>query len=163
MKGFDAHEQSHKSQVIDNVMDGVALSGHYRLFVTEHATQPVYVVQKVTEDTQAKTKFQTNYFLRSYYPSLFFGSRKKNVPGAQDAVTTDTLHVDKLNALVTVRVNADGIAEAPGVDFTSLIDRACYAQYTNRYHIMCMQKHKVDAQSDSTKLQHTLALYFNMT
>ena len=158
MKGFDAHEQSHKSQGIDKVMDGVTLFGHYRLFVTEHATQPVYVVQKVTEDTQAKTKFQTNYFLQFYYPSLFFGSRKKNVPEAQDAVTTDTLHVDKLNALVTVRVNADGIAEAPGVDLTSLIDVACYAQYTNRYHIMCMQKHKVDAQSGlSTKLQHDLA------
>lgn len=158
MKGFDAHEQSHKSQGIDKVMDGVELFGHHRLFVTEHATQPVYVIQKVTEDTQAKTKFQTNYFLQYYYPSLFFGSRKKNVPEAQDAVTTDTLHVDKLNALVTVRVNADGLAEAPGVDLTSKIDVACYAQYTNRYHIMCMQKHKVDAQSGlSTKLQHTLA------
>lgn len=158
MKGFDAHEQSHKSEGIDKVMDGVDLFGHYRLFVTEHATQPVYVVQKVTEDTQAKTKFQTNYFLRSYYPSLFFGSKKKNVPEAQDAVTTDKLHVDKLNALVTVRVNAVGIGEAPGVDFTSLKDVACYAQYTNRYHIMCVQKHKVDAQSGlSTKLQHDLA------
>lgn len=157
MKGFDAHEQSHKSQGIDKVMDGVELFGHHRLFVTEHATQPVYVVKKVTEDTQAKTKFQTNYFLQYYYPSLFFGSRKKNVPEDQDAVTTDTLHVDKLNALVTVRVNADGLAEAPGVDLTSKIDVACYAQYTNRYHIMCMQKHKVDAQSGlSTKLQHTL-------
>ena len=60
--------------------------------------------------------------------------------------------------MVTVRVNAGGIAEAPGVDFTSLINVACYAQYTNRYHIMCVQKHKVDAQSGlSTKLQHTLA------
>ena len=139
-------------------MDGVDLFDRYRLFVTEHATQPVYVVQKVTEDTQAKTKFQTNYFLRVYYPSLFFGSKKKNVRGAQDAVTTDTLRVDKLNALVTVRVNADGIGEAPGVDLTSLIHVACYAQYTNRYHIMCVQKHKVDAQSGlSTKLQHDLA------
>jgi len=158
MKGFDAHEQSHKSQGIDNVVSDDFFLDFYRLFVTEHATQPVYVVQKVTEDTQAKTKFQTNYFLRSYYPSLFFGSKKKNVPVAQDAVTTDKLRVDKLNALVTVKVNADGIGEAPGVDFTSLKNVACYAQYTNRYHIMCVQKHKVDAQSGlSTKLQHTLA------
>ena len=131
MKGFDAHEQSHKSQGIDNVLSDDFFLTIYRLFVTEHATQPVYVVQKVTEDTQARTKFQTNYFLRSYYPSLFFGSRKKNVPEDQDAVAMDVLPLVGFNALVTVRVNANGLDEAPGVDFTSLKDVACYAQYTN--------------------------------
>ena len=39
MKGFDAHEQSHESQGIDNVVSDDFLPNYYRLFLTEQTAR----------------------------------------------------------------------------------------------------------------------------